>query len=112
MLICGLFAGFIVYAMVVRKLPFWFPALYFFLSCISFMAYWIDKSAAQAGRQRTRENSLQLLSLMGGWPGALLAQRILRHKSRKQSFRSTFWCFAIINMIAAILFAYPTLVSP
>ena len=70
---------------------------YLLVSMITFIAYAIDKSAAQAGRWRTSEASLHMLALLGGWPGALLAQQILRHKSSKGSFRVTLWFTVLVN---------------
>ena len=70
---------------------------YLFVSTITFLAYAIDKSAAQAGRWRISENTLHLLAIAGGWPGALIAQQALRHKSRKGSFRIVLWISILIN---------------
>lgn len=55
------------------------------------MAYAMDKSAAVGGGWRIRESRLHLLALVGGWPGALLAQQVLRHKTSKAGFRGVFW---------------------
>jgi uncharacterized membrane protein YsdA (DUF1294 family) len=66
-------------------------------SVATFAVYAADKSAAQRAARRTPENRLHLLSLCGGWPGALLAQQTLRHKSRKQPFRLLFWMTVILN---------------
>lgn len=55
------------------------------LNVATFFAYWFDKAAARRGAWRTSEQTLHLLSLLGGWPGAL------RHKSRKASFRASYW---------------------
>ena len=74
------------------------PALYVSLSIITFLAYWKDKRAAVGGRWRTQESILQALSLAGGWPGALIAQRVLRHKSSKRSFLVEFWLTVIANV--------------
>ena len=75
------------------------PVLWFCLgiSFVTFIAYARDKSAAQRGSRRTSENTLHLLALLGGWPGAVLAQQTLRHKSRKESFRSAFWATVVFN---------------
>ncbi len=61
------------------------------LSVLTFVAYALDKSAAQAGRWRTQESTLHLLAFAGGWPGAWCAQRLLRHKSSKASFLWRFY---------------------
>src|SRR5262249_31075367 len=52
---------------------------YSVLSIVTFVIYWDDKAAAQHGRWRTQESSLFLLGLAGGWPGAVVAQQVLRH---------------------------------
>ncbi len=67
------------------------------LSLITFVAYALDKSAAKWRARRTSEGALLLLGLVGGWPGALIAQQILRHKSKKTSFRSAFWATVLMN---------------
>lgn len=72
-------------------------AIYFACSIITFAAYAMDKSAAQRGAWRTSESTLHLLSLLGGWSGAIFAQQKLRHKSKKQSFRFVFWITVILN---------------
>ena len=75
------------------------------LSLLTFIAYALDKNAAQTGRWRTKESTLHLLALAGGWPGAWAAQRLLRHKSSKQSFlivyRATvaFHCAALLAWV-------------
>src|SRR4051812_24046826 len=61
-------------------------AVYLAASAAAAIAYGLDKSAAQRGAWRTREKTLHVLSLIGGWPGALFAQSVFRHKSRKPSF--------------------------
>lgn len=72
-------------------------AAYALLSGLTFLIYAIDKSAARRQRRRVPENTLHLLALLGGWPGAWLAQRGLRHKSSKRSFRWRFWLTVVVN---------------
>jgi uncharacterized membrane protein YsdA (DUF1294 family) len=70
----------------------------------TFVAYAFDKSAAQSGRWRTSERTLHLLALVGGWPGALIAQRVFRHKSRKPSFQAGFILTVVLNCVALLWF--------
>ena len=74
------------------------PAWYAVASLLTFFAYAFDKSAAIAQRRRTPENTLHMLALVGGWPGALLAQQWLRHKSSKSSFIAVFWVTVLLNV--------------
>lgn len=82
-------------------------AVYGMASIITFLAYAVDKSAAQRGARRTPENTLHLMAVVGGWPGALLAQQLLRHKSSKAEFRSTFWTTVILNVAAFVWLCSP-----
>lgn len=73
-------------------------AAYAGMSLITYAAYAIDKSAARAGGRRTPEATLHLLALFGGWPGALAAQRLIRHKSSKASFQAVFRLTVVLNV--------------
>jgi len=92
---------------IIWKTPLWVAGLYAVTSAIAFIAYAGDKSAAASGDRRTQESSLHILSLAGGWPGALLAQQFLRHKSSKQEFRQVFWATVVLNIIALVVLASP-----
>jgi uncharacterized membrane protein YsdA (DUF1294 family)/cold shock CspA family protein len=71
------------------------------------VAYALDKSAAQAGRWRISENTLLMLGLAGGWPGAIVAQQLLRHKTSKASFRAAFWFTVVLNVAGFVALASP-----
>jgi uncharacterized membrane protein YsdA (DUF1294 family) len=73
-------------------------AAYMAMSVACFVAYALDKSAARRGERRTPESTLLMLGLFGGWPGALLAQQWLRHKTVKQPFRQMFWFTVVVNV--------------
>ena len=101
---------YLVVAMIWR-VPNWVAGLYLAASAVCFVVYAIDKSAASAGRWRVAERTLILLGFAGGWPGAIVAQQILRHKSSKAEFRSAFWGSVVLNVLAFIVFSSPLLSS-
>jgi uncharacterized membrane protein YsdA (DUF1294 family)/cold shock CspA family protein len=82
-------------------------ALYVALSILSFIMYAVDKSAATAGRWRVPEQSLILVGLVGGWPGAIVGQQVFRHKTKKTSFRSRFWASVVINVFCFVGLSSP-----
>jgi uncharacterized membrane protein YsdA (DUF1294 family)/cold shock CspA family protein len=97
-LIVALLFIIIVFASVlVTKLSPYILIIYIFVSLLTFIIYALDKYAAKKGTWRTQESTLHLLSLIGGWPGALVAQQSLRHKSKKKEFRSVYWVTVILN---------------
>jgi uncharacterized membrane protein YsdA (DUF1294 family)/cold shock CspA family protein len=102
--------GFAVLYLVVAavwRVPHWAAGIYAVASLITFVAYAADKSAATRGGWRIAESTLLGLGLLGGWPGALLAQQVLRHKSVKASFRAAFWGSVVLNLLAFVLLASP-----
>ena len=103
-----LFLGCIAGAVFFHKLPRQILGIYFGASCLAFLAYWIDKSAARNDRWRIRESTLHLFELLGGWPGALVAQRLLRHKTQKPSFQVAFWITVVVNCCALAWLLSPT----
>ncbi len=84
---------------------------YLLASLLAFMAYALDKSAALQGRRRTPESVLHIFGLACGWPGALMAQQLLRHKSSKPSFRSTYWGTVALNVMGFIASHSPWLAA-
>ncbi len=68
-----------------------------------FLLYGLDKAAARRGWRRTPEVLLHLAALAGGTAGALLAQRLFRHKVAKRSFMVRFWGIALLQTAAALL---------
>jgi uncharacterized membrane protein YsdA (DUF1294 family)/cold shock CspA family protein len=95
-----LFSGFAYVLFVLynsKSIPLELVGLYTVMSVIAFIIYAKDKNAAEYGKWRTSESTLHTLSLLGGWPGAAIAQSFLRHKSKKASFRFTNWVTVIVN---------------
>lgn len=97
---------FIAWAIRAGRLPFEAVFVPLVLSAITFVAYALDKHAAQTGRWRTPEATLHLLELAGGWPGAWIAQQMLRHKSRKPGYRLAFWTMVVLHGIALIAWCW------
>ncbi|KYP10660.1 MAG: hypothetical protein A0129_11680 [Limnobacter sp. CACIAM 66H1] len=90
----------------------WNPPLllalfYVVISVLTYFTYAMDKSAAKKGGWRTSESTLHWLSLLGGWPGALVGQHMLRHKSNKAPFRLIFWLTVFVNVSLFLLVASP-----
>ena len=84
-------------------------AAYGALSVVCFVFYAADKQAARSGGWRVKEDTLLLVGLLGGWPGAVLAQQFLRHKSAKVSFRAAFWVTVVVNVLAFVALSSPKL---
>ena len=89
------------------RVPNWVAGLYFAASVVCFVTYVIDKSAAKAGRRRVSEDTLIFLGFACGWPGAIIAQQVLRHKSNKASFRSAFWGSVVLNVLGFLVLSSP-----
>jgi len=84
------------------------PEVFWIFVGMSFLAivlYRLDKSAARRGDRRTPELTLQTCALLGGWPGALIAQQWFRHKSSKRSFQIKFWLMVALN-IGSVFFIF------
>ena len=78
---------------------------YLLLSLVTFIRYGQDKARARRNQRRISERSLLLLGLAGGWPGALLAQKMFRHKTSKRAFQMAFWATVVAHcgILALIL---------
>lgn len=76
----------------------WLPAaIYALMSVVAFAWYGYDKKQARHSGQRTPEKLLHGIELLGGWPGALLAQQVFRHKTRKFSYQLVFWLIVLLH---------------
>jgi uncharacterized membrane protein YsdA (DUF1294 family)/cold shock CspA family protein len=73
------------------------------VNALTALVYALDKSAARRGRRRTPERTLLLLGLLGGWPAALVAQQLLRHKTSKRSFQLAFWATVAVDVLVVAL---------
>ena len=93
-----LFLAWYAHAALTLGLPSAVGLAYVLASVVCFALYARDKSAARRGDRRTPERDLLLIGLVGGWPGAVLAQQWLRHKTVKMPFQQLFWLTVGVNL--------------
>ena len=74
--------------------------IYLLMSAVAFALYTIDKRRAASNDWRISEATLHVVELLGGWPGAWVAQRVLRHKVQKGSYMLVFWAIIGIHACA------------
>lgn len=74
--------------------------VYLVMSLVSFFTYRYDKQVAidDIGR-RVSENTMHWQEALGGWPGAWIAQRVLRHKTIKPSYQAVFWLIVFSHVL-------------
>ena len=106
LVVAALFFVLLVCLVLLGQMPLVVPVVYGLLSCSTFLVYGADKSAAEQGRWRTSESTLHTISLVGGWPGALVARPYFRHKTTKQPFRTIFWITVGANCAALTWLVY------
>jgi uncharacterized membrane protein YsdA (DUF1294 family)/cold shock CspA family protein len=97
------FYGVLILLAAMNELSWLVVGWYVAIGLITYMMYAKDKAAAQSGDWRTPESTLHVLSALGGWVGAMVAQTYLRHKSQKSEFRMTYYLTVLINL-AGLLF--------
>lgn len=71
------------------------------LNIMTFCVFWWDKAAACNGGWRIAESKLLSLAFFGGSLGAFAAQRLLRHKTRKEPFRTRLAAILILHAAVA-----------
>lgn len=96
-IIGSLFLILLMLGWLVGKIPSVVALAYAVMSVAAIVLYGIDKSAARNNRWRTQESTLHVAALIGAWPGALIAQDLFRHKSRKTPFQVVFWTTVVLN---------------
>lgn len=100
------FIGIAVAVAVARPIPSWVWILYAGMSFVAFVAYALDKRAAATAGWRLSEGSLLALGLACGWPGAIVAQQLFRHKTVKMSFQVIFWVTVAVNVVSFVVFSW------
>ena len=85
--------------------------IFLLFNVVTFCLFWWDKDAARNGGWRVSEASLLQFAFLGGSLGAVAAQRLLRHKTRKEPFRTHLMAILVLHVLlvpAALIFG-PTL---
>ncbi|MEF2551810.1 DUF1294 domain-containing protein [Aurantimonas sp. A2-1-M11] len=88
-------------------------AICLYLLTVNVAAYWafvVDKTKARAGVRRMSEQALLTYALIGGSVGAIAAQQIIRHKTRKEPFRTQLWAIAALQTVLVVGLATTMLV--
>ncbi|MBL1241514.1 MAG: DUF1294 domain-containing protein [OCS116 cluster bacterium] len=81
-------------------------SIYLFMSLVCFVLFFIDKKRSEANGWRIGEYYLHLVELLGGWPGALLGQKFIRHKTKKTSYKIILWLIILVHIILWGYFIY------
>lgn len=72
------------------------------INLITFFVYALDKRAAIKSQNRIPEKRLHQLEWLGGTPAAFLAQRLLRHKTRKGTYQLQFWAILLVQIVLIV----------
>lgn len=64
----------------------------------AFALFYCDKRAAQDGHWRVSEGTLLLFALIGGSVGAIVGQQVMRHKTRKEPFRTMLYSIPVLQV--------------
>lgn len=106
-----LFTAFIIERTFSRHLPNFFPFLFIGCNLVIFLYYYQDKTSAIKKDWRTPESTLHFLSLLGGWGGAYIAQKLFRHKHKKSAFMAIYKLTVVINCTLVTLYSTPLLLN-
>jgi uncharacterized membrane protein YsdA (DUF1294 family)/cold shock CspA family protein len=91
---------FVASALLIQQKQIFYPFfVYLLMSLLTFFVYAVDKTKAHKNEWRTTEQTIHLFELLGGWPGALITQRVIRHKNKKTSFQVIFWMIVAIHIV-------------
>lgn len=74
-----------------------FIIIFVLFNLITFLLFGYDKYLARTKRRRISEKTLLTLALIGGSVGAVFAQKIFSHKSRK--YRNLFWIILVVQFV-------------
>ncbi|MCJ8323049.1 MAG: DUF1294 domain-containing protein [Rhizobiales bacterium] len=73
-------------------------SIYTGMSLLCFILFFIDKTRSEANGWRIAELYLHIVELLGGWPGAYLGQKYIRHKTKKLKYKLILWLITFIHL--------------
>lgn len=79
---------------------------YLLFSAVSAIMHLVDKQRAVKNHPRIREKTLHSMELVGGWPGAILITRAIRHKTSKPRYMWTLYAIATLHVLGWMLLLY------
>jgi uncharacterized membrane protein YsdA (DUF1294 family) len=79
---------------------------YLIFSAVSALMHLVDKQRAINNRRRIPEKTLHSMELIGGWPGAILITRAIRHKTSKPRYMWTLYAIATLHVLGWMLLLY------
>jgi uncharacterized membrane protein YsdA (DUF1294 family) len=77
-------------------------AYVFAVNLLAYATMAFDKAMAKNGSQRIPESTLLTLAIIGGSIGTAIAQKTIRHKTRKEPFRSRLARILLLQVLAVI----------
>lgn len=83
-------------------LPIWLAIYYYLAGVLTFLIYGLDKVLALKNKHRVSEKHLNILALLGGWPGAYFGQKLFKHKVSKLSFLRFYLLVSFLNFLVLV----------
>ncbi len=74
------------------------PYYYFAVSFVLLVVYWFDKRSEKRNKAVTGESALLFLSLLGGWPGAVVGQYVLNLNPKSFVFQLLFFFVMVFHI--------------
>ncbi|MEZ6162882.1 MAG: DUF1294 domain-containing protein [Phycisphaerales bacterium] len=79
---------------------------YLLFSVVSALMHLVDKHRAANSRRRIPEKTLHSMELVGGWPGAILMTRAIKHKTSKPQYMWKLYAIAALHVLGWMLLLY------
>ncbi len=102
LLACAAFITLLGLATITVELPVWIIGWYLATSLVTLTLYIEDKRRARRGMRRIPEKTPHRWELLGGWSGALIAQEMVRHKVKKDSYMFVFWLIVVLHLLGLV----------